>query len=285
MRLGLMSFPCDRQEVEADGRLAEAGFDLIATGDHLRHPRDPSIPLLDGWVVAAGWAMCTSRLRIGMLVSNLIYRQPVLVAKAALAVDQLSSGRLELGVGAGVYPTDHAMAGVPSWSPAERVDRLGEFVRALRGALSGDTSFEGRFYRFDDAAWSPGPHQLPRPPLVIGGAGPRVLRLAAEHADVWSAFGGYAPTDHASFFSAVADQVRTLDQACLQVDRDPASLRRSLLAFRPLAPWLSIDALTAVVHDAHRLGFEEVILYKPANPNEMRVFEAADSTIADLKRL
>src|SRR5947209_3691977 len=111
-----MSFPKDRREVEADAKLAmQAGFHGIATGDHLRHPLDASIPLLDGWAVVSAWAMCTTGLRIGMLVSNIIYRHPVLVAKAALAADQLSDGRLDLGVGAGVYPTDHDMAGVAQW--------------------------------------------------------------------------------------------------------------------------------------------------------------------------
>lgn len=115
-----MTFPANGQEVVADATLARStAFDLIATGDHLRHPRDPSVPLLDGWAVAAAWAMCAGGLRIGVLVSNLIYRHPTLVAKAAMTVDQLSGGRLTLGVGAGVYETDHSMAGVSLWSPAE----------------------------------------------------------------------------------------------------------------------------------------------------------------------
>lgn len=281
-----MTFPADRLEVEADAALAmDSGFDVIATGDHLRHPRDPSIPLLDGWSVAAAWGMCTTRLRIAMLVNNLIYRHPVLVAKSAIAVDQLSGGRFDLGVGAGVYPTDHSMAGVDPWAAADRVSRFDDFLHAMRAALRGDTSFDGRVYRFVDAAWSPGPLQVPGPPLVVGGAGRRVLRLVAEHADVWSAFGGYTPTDHASFFAVVADQAATLERACLQVGRDPASLRRSLLAFRPLAPWQSIHALTSVVLDAHRLGFDEVILYKPADTDERRVFDTAQATLTELKHL
>jgi alkanesulfonate monooxygenase SsuD/methylene tetrahydromethanopterin reductase-like flavin-dependent oxidoreductase (luciferase family) len=281
-----MSFPGNRQEVEADAALAmEAGLDSIATGDHLRHPRDPSVPLLDGWAVVSAWAMCTTGLRIGLLVSNLIYRHPVLVAKAALAADQLSDGRLDLGVGAGVYPTDHEMAGVARWSPAERVDRLSEFLDALDAALAGRPSFDGRAYPFGGAAWSPGPLQRPRPPLWVGAAGPRMLRLVAQHADGWSAFGGYAPTDHASFFSLVADQGRTLDHACNQIGRDPASLARSLLAFRPLAPWRSADALTEVVSLAHNLGFEEVILYKPADADEWRTFERAQDRLRELKTM
>lgn len=281
-----MTFPANGQEVVADATFARnAGFDLIATGDHLRHPRDPSVPLLDGWAVAAAWAMCASGLRIGVLVSNLIYRHPTLVAKAAMTVDQLSGGRLTLGVGGGVYETDHSMAGVSVWSPAERVDRLSDFVDALSAALEEKSVFDGRFYRFADAAWAPGSMQRPRPPLFVGAAGARVLRLAAQHADGWSAFGGYSPTDHASFFAVVAEQAQTVDDACRRVGRDPASLRRSLLAFRPLAPWRSTEALTKIVEDAHRLSFEELILYKPANIDEMRVFEAAQDRLRDLATL
>lgn len=121
--------------------------------------------------------------------------------------------------------------------------------------------------------------------MFVGAAGARVLRLAAQHADGWSAFGGYSPTDHASFFAVLAEQAQTVDDACRQVGRDPASLRRSLLAFRPLAPWRSTEALTRIVEDAHRLSFEEVILYKPANIDEMRVFEAAQDRLRDLKTL
>jgi alkanesulfonate monooxygenase SsuD/methylene tetrahydromethanopterin reductase-like flavin-dependent oxidoreductase (luciferase family) len=281
-----MSFPGDRREVDADARLAvEAGFDTLATGDHLRHPRDPTTPLLDGWSVLAAWAASTQQVRIAMLVSNLVYRHPTLVAKQAIAVDQLSGGRLDLGVGAGVYATDHAMAGVPPWSARDRVDRLSEFVRAVDLALRGAESFDGRFYPFAEASWSPGPVQHPRPPIAVGAVGPRVLRLTAELADVWSAFGGIGLDDEAAFFSALEDQTRTLDRCCEEIGRDPQSLRRSLLAFRPLAPWRSIQSLENVVHAAHRLGIDELILYKPADADQMQVFDKALAILPTLKQV
>ena len=286
MRFGLMSFPGDAVEVAADARLAfEAGFDTIATGDHLRHPRDPLVPLLDGWSVLAAWAAITDRLRVAMLVSNLIYRDPVLVAKQAIAVDQLSDGRLDLGVGAGVYSTDHAMAGVPVWAGGERIERLSEFVRALDTGLRGSKSFEGGFYTFREASWSPGPVQRPRPPIAIGAVGPRVLRLAAELADTWSAFGGTSLDDEDAFFSALGDQARTLERCCEEIGRDPKSLRRSLLAFRPLAPWRSVHEVERIASAAHNLGFDELILYKPADADEMRVFEKTATTLPTLKQM
>jgi alkanesulfonate monooxygenase SsuD/methylene tetrahydromethanopterin reductase-like flavin-dependent oxidoreductase (luciferase family) len=286
VRFGLMSFPGDGMEVEADARLAvEAGFDTIATGDHLRHPRDPVLPLLDGWSVLTAWAATTDQLRVAMLVSNLIYRHPVLVAKQAIAVDQFSNGRLDLGVGAGVYPTDHAMAGVPLWAAGDRIERLSEFVCALDVGLRGSESFEGDFYPFREASWSPGPVQRPRPPIAIGAVGPRVLRLTAAQADVWSAFGGISMDDEEAFFSALADQTRTLERCCEEIGRDPQSLRRSLLAFRPLAPWRSVDDLERIASAAHSLGFDELIVYKPADTDERRVFEKTAATLATLKQM
>ena len=209
-----MSLAASSDEAMSDARLAaDAGFDLIATADHLRHPRDISVPGLDGWSMLAAWAVATERLRLSMLVSNLIYRRPAVLAKQVITVDQLSGGRLDVGVGAGVYPTDHKMAGVREWSPRERVDRLDEFVRALDAALRGADSFEGDSYSFRDASWAPGPLQQPRPPILIGAVGPRMLRVTARLADVWSAFGGLALDDAAACFEALESQARKLNDA------------------------------------------------------------------------
>ena len=276
MRLGLITFPASGQEVFADLALAsEAGFDLLATGDHLRHPRDPPLPVLDGWSVLAAWAATAGRLRLAMLVSNIIYRHPAVLAKHAITVDQLSGGRLDIGVGAGVYSTDHAMAGVPQWSAGERVDRLEEFVHAMDLALRGEPSFAGRYYRFDAAAVVPGSIQRPRPPILIGAAGPRLLRLAARHADGWSAFGGIDVADEDAFLAVLRQQTIAIDRYCDEIGRDPRSLRRSLLAFRPLRPWGSANALSMLAEQAHALAFDEIIVYKPADDDERRAFDAA----------
>ena len=275
MRFGLITFPASGTEVITDLSLAaEAGFDLLATGDHMRHPRDPGQPLLDGWSVLAAWATLAANVRLSMLVANMIYRHPAVLAKQAVAVDQLSGGRLDLGVGAGVYPTDHAMTGVPAWSPGERVDRLEEFVQAVDAALRGEGAFEGRYYHFRECALAPGPVQHPRPPIVVGAVGPRLLRLAARRADAWSAFGGIELADEEAFLAAIRQQTATIDRHCATIGRDPRSLRRSLLAFRPLRPWGSRDALSMLVEQVSALGFDEVVLYKPSDHDEQRIFDA-----------
>lgn len=106
----------------------EAGFDLLMTGDHMRHPFDANFELLDGWTVLAAWGVLTSRVRLAMLVSNVIYRNPALLARQAVAVDHISAGRLDLGIGSGIFGTDHAMAGVRPWSGDERLERTEEVV-------------------------------------------------------------------------------------------------------------------------------------------------------------
>ena len=122
--MGLLSLPAFWREATLHAEWAESlGFTSLWTGDHLRHPRQSEHPFLDGWTLLPAWATVTRRVQLGMLVSNLIYRHPALLARQAAATDVISDGRLVLGVGTGVYPTDHAMAGVPMWSFRERVAR------------------------------------------------------------------------------------------------------------------------------------------------------------------
>lgn len=107
---------------------ARAGFDSICTGDHLRHPGDEVFPALGGWSVLAAWAATTDRLRIGMMVSSIIYRHPAVLARQATAVDVISGGRLDLGVGAGVYRSDHFPPLAP-WRSVSDFERLLERAR------------------------------------------------------------------------------------------------------------------------------------------------------------
>ena len=104
-----------------------------------------------------------------------------------------------------------------------------------------------------------------------------MLRLTARLADAWSAFGGLALDDEESCYRALEEQSRVLDNECELIGRDPATLRRSLLAFRPLTPWARVGALESIADAARRLGFDELVVYKPANDVERRVFEDAMS--------
>lgn len=257
-----------RRDADLAGRFA---FDSLCTGDHLRHPPGDVFPTLDGWSVLAGWAATTDRLRLAMMVSNLSYRNPVVLARQAVAVDQISGGRLDLGVGAGAYGADHAMAGTPDWSRGERVARLGEFVEALDLVLRGAESYQGRYYWFSDAVILPGSRQQPRPPVVVAAISPRTLRVAARCADVWSTFGGFGLDGH-EVLARAAVQAATLGDQCAEAGRDPATIRRSLLALPQLEPWRSVGDFEGLVDGARRTGFDELVVFSPRQ-HELAVFE------------
>jgi hypothetical protein len=106
-----------------------------------------------------------------------------------------------------------------------------------------------------------------------------MLDVVAELADVWSAFGGLELVDEHAFYASVAEQIGILDLACAKHDRDPATLRRSLLAFRPLTPWRSEDSFRRTVDMTQRLGFDELILYPPGDDHERGVYNSVIDTV------
>jgi probable F420-dependent oxidoreductase len=124
-------------------------------------------------------------LRVGHLVLGNDYKHPAVTAKEAATVDLLSDGRLEFGLGAGWMRTDYDALGLPYDSPGTRVERLEEALAVVNGAWSGEKfNFSGKHYTITDYVGSPKPVQQPRPPIVVGGGAPRVLRLAGREADI-----------------------------------------------------------------------------------------------------
>jgi alkanesulfonate monooxygenase SsuD/methylene tetrahydromethanopterin reductase-like flavin-dependent oxidoreductase (luciferase family) len=192
-RFGMFVFAGDQSSWRDQVRAAEeAGIDVVWTGDHLFNYVAADSPILDGWATLAAWTQATSAIRLGMLVSNVSWRQPVQLARFAVAVDQLSGGRLELGLGAGAFG-DQEMAGVLRMPASERVERLEEAAVVLDRLLRGDCrAFDGRFTAFTRASVAPGALQRPRPPLTLAGNSPRTLAVVARRADVWNTWSGDA---------------------------------------------------------------------------------------------
>ena len=200
----------------------EAGFDHIWPFDHLiALGQDPTAPILDGWTTLAAVAENTKRARIGLNVTGNLYRHPGLLAKIAVTVDHLSKGRLEFGIGAAWNEPEFKQQGLPFPSPADRIRMLDESIRAIKLLWSEPrVTFKGRFYQFDEAIAEPKPVQKPHPPIWIGGSGPkRTLRVVARHADVWNG-GGQGPDE-------TKDLLRILDEHCVKVKRDRATIRLS----------------------------------------------------------
>jgi len=159
-------------------RLEGLGFDVLLVSDHLVGPRLAPLAAL------AAAAAATTSLRVGTLVLANDFRHPAVLAKEAATLDLLSGGRLELGIGAGWMRADYAQAGLRYDPPAVRIERLGESLQILKGLWSeGPFSFAGRYYAIEAAQQEPKPVQRPHPPILIGGGGPAILRLAARAAD------------------------------------------------------------------------------------------------------
>ncbi|MGW7482329.1 TIGR03621 family F420-dependent LLM class oxidoreductase [Nonomuraea muscovyensis] len=160
-------------------RLEDAGFDVLLVPDHLVGTRFAPVAAL----TAA--ACATSRLRVGTMVFANDFRHPAVLAKEAATLDLLSGGRLEFGIGTGWMAADYASAGLALDPPGVRVGRLAEALAVLKGLWGdGPFTFDGAHYRVRDLDQRPRPAQRPHPPLLLGGGGPRMLRLAAREADI-----------------------------------------------------------------------------------------------------
>ena len=159
-------------------RAEELGYASLLVPDHLGSQLSPIAAL-------ASAAAVTTRLRIGGFVFANDFRHPLVLAREAATLDVLSNGRLELGLGAGWRTADYRQLGVPYDAPGRRIDRLVEATGLIKRLLSGETvTHVGKHYRLGAAQVRPRPIQRPRPPILMGGGGPRTLKLAAREADI-----------------------------------------------------------------------------------------------------
>ncbi len=207
-------------------RAEEIGFDTVWVADELLW-RIPSWPGPRGWwegvSMVGAVAAVTSTIGVGTWVLSALHRSPALTVKIAETLDEISEGRFVFGLGSG-HPGDGSAFGFPEDNPVARYEEaLQIIVPALRG---GSVSWSGEYHQAEDLEIRP---RGPRPnliPLMLGGHGPRTMRLAARHADIWSAFA--TESSHANWF---APMLARLDEACADVGRDPATLGRSAGVF------------------------------------------------------
>lgn len=207
-------------------RLAEAadrlGYESLWRSDHLFSLFGVATRTgLDTWPSLVYLAATTRRIRFGPLVCPITFRHPAMTAREAAAVDVLSEGRLELGLGAGWHDGEHRAFGIPYPGVGERIRRLDESIRVIHALWAGGPArFEGKYYQLDGGTAWPKPAQQPRIPLIIGGKGPKVLDVVARHADEWNCGGAQPP-------SVVRERTATLEAACRKIGRDPMTIRRS----------------------------------------------------------
>jgi alkanesulfonate monooxygenase SsuD/methylene tetrahydromethanopterin reductase-like flavin-dependent oxidoreductase (luciferase family) len=239
------------------------GFDVVWNCDTVVEPDRPRHVMFDGPTTLTMMAAETSRIRVGTLVSSLYFRQPVSVAKAAMTLDHLTDGRVEIGLGVGDPSAGAAAAGV-TWSPAEQVARFAEFVELLDLLLRQEvTTYAGAYYRCDAAETIPLPVQRPRPPITVAAHGPKMLRIAARYADGWSSWGGYGVETEQDFYAVTAQRAERFDELATDFGREAGSIRHSVVCFPPLTPWESTDYFTDMVGRFSGVGIDEFVLYWP----------------------
>ena len=200
------------------------GFVGLYRSDHFTNPSAPDIDSLDLWTSLTWLASHSARIEFGPLVSPFSFRHPSMVARMAAAVDDLSGGRLQLGLGAGWQVREHDIYGLDLLDIPGRVQRFREGVEVVKLLLKNDqpVSYQGDFYQLDDALLLPRPNRVGGPPLVLGGNGMKsTLPLAATYADEWNGF-GLSP-------ERFAERQALLDELLQKAGRETGDLRRSLM--------------------------------------------------------
>ncbi|HTA09229.1 MAG TPA: TIGR03560 family F420-dependent LLM class oxidoreductase [Streptosporangiaceae bacterium] len=260
------------------------GWDGVYFADHFM-PNGPGPEPLDGdtlecWSVIAALAAVVPRVRLAPLVTSVTYRHPAVLANIAAAVDQVSQGRLTLGVGAGWQENEHAAYGIALGTVRERMDRFEEAVQILLSLLRQPrTTFAGEYFQLQDAPCQPAPVQE-RLPLLVGGRGERrTLRIAARYADHWNA---WTTPDQ------LVHKISVLRAHCEDVGRDPAEIHVSTQALLFLSTdksWLDkkrqADAGQPVIVGTPAEVTDIVAQYREAGADELIV---PDFTLGPMAR-
>ena len=286
MRLGVVILPELRWPDAARvwRRAEELGFAHAWTYDHIawRTLRDSTwfgaVPTLTAAATA------TSTIRLGPLVASPNFRHPVPFAKEVCSLDDVSGGRLTLGLGAGGAGFDATVLGGPAWKPRERAERFAEFVALTDRLLrEPETSFAGRYYSASEARTYPGCVQRPRVPMAIAATGARSMDLAARYAETWVTTGAAwsdTPLDGRDGAALVVRQIEQLDDACRRAGRAPSTLGRLVLTGISLAPGLaSAAAFADTLGHYAEVGVTDVVVHwpRPDDPfaGDVAAFERA----------
>ncbi len=274
MRIGIVLLPQERWAVDRErwARAEEYGFDHLWTYDHLAWRSLVDEPWLATVPLLAAAATVTRRARLGTWVASPNFRHPVPFAKDVMGLDDISGGRLLLGIGAGGTGVDASVLGPPV-TPRVRSERFGEFVELMDLLLSQPvTDWAGTHYEAHDARMIPGCVQRPRVPFVIAANGPRALRVAARYGQGWATYGlgdpvgadaGPAAAQDA-WWESLAGLVERFEAAAREAGRDPATIDRYLnIDAAPIYSLESVDVLADGVARAAALGFTDVVVHWP----------------------
>lgn len=196
------------------------GFDSIWVYDHLQFTYGPT---LECWTVLSALAEATHTIHIGPLVTCNLFRFPSLLAKMAATVDMISNGRLNFGIGACWHDAEAAAYGIPFPKGGVRVEMLDEALSIITKLWTGEeVTSRGKYYCVEKAICLPKPIQKPRPPILVGGGGDKMLRLIARYADAWNS--GFVAPD------GFKEEAKRLEKACHEIDLDVATIENTFQA-------------------------------------------------------
>ncbi|MEU8242333.1 LLM class flavin-dependent oxidoreductase [Actinoplanes missouriensis] len=253
--------------LEAARHAAETGWDGVWIADHFMPNdgtgADPLHPVLECGSLVAALGAAVPRVRIGTLVYGNTYRHPAVLANMAATVDQITGGRFTLGVGAGWQINEHDQYGLELPPIGKRIDRFVEALHVLKGLLrSPRTTVKGEYYQLTDAVCEPKPVQDPMP-IMIGAKGEqRMLRVVAEHADMWNTWG--RP-------DVIAHKSAVLDRHCAAVGRDPKSILRTAQALTVVDGPIPDDVSMPVIGGSLKQLEADIEEYRAAGVDELIV--------------
>ena len=269
------------ETLERYNYIEELGFDLAGTADHFVDWTNPPSPWFEQLTLLAAIARETKQIKLATCVTQIPLRNPAMLARQVLSLDHISNGRFELGLGVGLtIDPSYKIMGIPNWSAQERVARFKEYVEIVDQLLSNEvTTYNGRFYEVNDAVMNPRPVQQPRPPIMIAAMGPTMLKIAAQHADIWSSL-SFA-SDFGSQIEETRGRIKFIDEQCAVIGRDPNSLRRSYLMFDAGARhsggsinyYESEEVFVEMVQRVMDMGISEIGLYYPTQNEQIPMFE------------
>jgi alkanesulfonate monooxygenase SsuD/methylene tetrahydromethanopterin reductase-like flavin-dependent oxidoreductase (luciferase family) len=250
---------------------AEAtGYDVAYVYDHLTHPTAAGGWLADGFSTLVAAASVTTRLELGTLVASAALHSPVALARLAATADDVSGGRLVLGLGAG-SPRCALVDRDETLTPRQLSRHLADVVAGLRAVWDGATTWQGETRGFSGIETLPLPPGSTPPFLMLAAHGPLALALTARYADGWNTYGGPGATTLApeEYWSVLAAQAAGLVEACEAVGRDPAEVRKSLLlGYGTVRPTGSVAAYLDAAERAAALGFDELVVYGPGGEGD-----------------
>jgi alkanesulfonate monooxygenase SsuD/methylene tetrahydromethanopterin reductase-like flavin-dependent oxidoreductase (luciferase family) len=290
LRLSTVILPVDRWHEGGRAkwqRAEELGFHAAYTYDHLSWRTFRDGPWFGALPTLTAAATATEHLRLGTLVTSPNFRHPVTLAKELISLDDISGGRITLGIGAGGNGFDATALGQEPWTPRERADRFGEFVPLLDKLLTeGAVTQDGAFYSSVEARNIPGCVQRPRLPFAVAATGPRGFKLAARYGQAWVTTGDpklYEEGTPAQSDEALRGQVTKLGTACETIGRDVTELDKILLtAFTPdrSAMLESVDAFVDFAGRHRETGFTEIVIHWPIPDSDFAADPAVFERIA-----